>query len=418
VNEDFIPQVRKYGSIGASGDLVPLATVAGSITGIFPSTAVLLNNETMTSEQALNKLGLKKIHLNPKEGLALINGTSMMAGIAAIIMERTNALIKLSLSIQAIMIQSLKGTSEYFHEDLHQHKPHRGQAWVAKIMSALLEGSLSITATTLLRNSKIPDDLIQDRYSIRCLPQFLGPIIEGLNDIQQQIDVEINSTTDNPLVDAEKKKFYHGGHFLGQYLSMGMDRLRHMLALSAKHLDTQIALLMTPEFSHGLPPSLSCDSSGLGVGCKALQIGGNSIVPLLEHRGMPLADRFPTYAEQFNQNVNSQGMGACLLADESLDLYRRYLVITLIISTQAIDLRAQEMQKGPQGAAILSEKTQPLHRSVRQLLLGNPDEDRPLIRSNKDQSFASWIQAITEDLNDHNGLILSSLPGFDPEYLA
>lgn len=418
LNLPFVPEVCQYGSIGASGDLVPLATIAGAITGTLPDTPVTINAETVPGHVALKRFGLKKIALKPKEGLALINGTAMMGGIAAIVMEKTKSLVKLSLTIQALMIQALKGTAEAFAPALHQQKPHPGQIWAAQTLAELLSGSSCITETTNCRHGETPHELIQDRYSIRCLPQFLGPIIEGLQDINQQINVEINATTDNPLVDPDNQKFYHGGHFLGQYLSMGMDRLRHLLALSAKHLDTQIALLMTPEFSRGLPASLACDTSGLGVGCKALQIGGNSVVPLLEHLGSPLADRFPTHAEQFNQNINSQGMGACLLADQSIELYRRYLSIALIISVQAVDLRAREMERGLPANGILSATTQPVYDAVRNLLLDEPRGARALIESNKDQSFARWIACLSQDLASDDGKILTAMPQYSAEYLA
>lgn len=418
LNRDFVPHVRQYGSIGASGDLVPLATIAGAITGITPNTKVHLRGQTLTAQAALKQEGLPHLSLKPKEGLALINGTAMMAGIAALVLDQTQRLFALSLYIHAFMVQALEGTIEAFDPVLHAQKPHPGQAWVAQEMLSLLQGAKSTSQSTRCRYSANPNELIQDRYSIRCLPQFLGPIAEGLQEIVKQMGVEINATTDNPLVDGYTGRFYHGGHFLGQYIAMGMDRLRNFLALSAKHIDTQIALLMAPEFSRGLPPSLASDPQGLSVGCKALQLGGNSVVPLLEHLGAPLADRFPTHAEQFNQNINSQGMGACLLADQSIDLYQRYLAIALIIGVQAVDLRSKAMGFDFAGDAILSSKTRPLYVAVKSQLQDQQNKNAPLIGGSKEQSFSVWIERLSLDLTDAKGVIFSALQASLPVFQA
>ena len=203
-----------------------------------------------------------------------------------------------------------------------------------------------------------------------------------------------------------------------------MDQLRQNLALSAKHLDTQIALLMMPEFSRGLPPSLVGDTqSGLNVGLKALQIGGNAVVPMLEHLGSPLADRFPTHAEQFNQNINSQGMGACQLAQQSLDLYRRHLAIALIIAVQACDLRAHVNAGHYGGATLLSRETQPLYGKVRELIspmrLATSPAQAPLVWSDVGQSFSQWIERLTQDLAQPDSQILSALsPNLSPLFVA
>ena len=166
---------------------------------------------------------------------------------------------------------------------------------------------------------------------MRCLPQFIGPIVEGLATIARQVETEMNSTTDNPLIDGEAGVIHHGGNFFGQYVGMAMDQLRHYIGLLAKHLDTQIALLVTPEFSGGLPPSLVGNTARpVNMGLKGLQITANSIMPMLGFLGSPLVDRFPTHAEQFNQNINSLGFGAARLARQSITTFQHYLAIALL----------------------------------------------------------------------------------------
>ena len=123
-------------------------------------------------------------------------------------------------------------------------------------------------------------DHLQDRYSLRCLPQYIGPIAETIERVAKTVETEMNSVTDNPLIDVEQERFYQSGNFLGQYVGVAMDDLRRSLGLLAKHLDVQIAQLMTPEFSHGLPASLTGNEAiSFNMGLKGLQITGNSIMP-------------------------------------------------------------------------------------------------------------------------------------------
>lgn len=182
---------------------------------------------------------------------------------------------------------------------------------------------------------------IQDRYSLRCLAQFIGPIVEGLTQIVQQIHIEMNAATDNPLIDADRQVSYHGGNFLGQHVGMAMDHLRYYYGLLAKHLDAQIALLVTPEFSNGLPASLIGNRQQcVNMGLKGLQITGNALMPLLLFYGNSLVDRFPTHAEQFNQNINSQGLNAANLARRSMELFQHYIAIALMFGVQAVEMTA------------------------------------------------------------------------------
>ena len=152
--------------------------------------------------------------------------------------------------------------------------------WAAAYMLNLLASSkLSLDELSGHRDS-YTHDLIQDRYSLRCLPQYMGPIADGLAQISRQIEIEINAVTDNPLIDIERRRNYHGGNFLGQYIGVAMDHLRYYIGLLSKHLDVQIALLVTPEFNNGLPPSLIGNTARqVNMGLKGLQLTGNSIMP-------------------------------------------------------------------------------------------------------------------------------------------
>ncbi|MBV9791243.1 MAG: aromatic amino acid lyase, partial [Chloroflexi bacterium] len=328
LNANVTPHVYEFGSIGASGDLVPLSYITGALIGLDPCYSVDFDGEELDALTALERLDLPRLHLRPKEGLAMINGTSVMTGIAANVLCDAHQLFTLTLGIHALMIQALGGTNQSFHPFIHALKPHPGQVWSAARMLELLDGSQLIRDEIDGRHDHRKNDLIQDRYSLRCLPQYMGPLFDGLREITTQIETEINSATDNPLIDVDAYASYHGGNFLGQYVGIGMDRLRSMIGLLAKHLDTQIALLVASEFNNGLAPCLIGNTGrSINMGLKGLQIAGNSIMPMLTFLGNSIADHFPTHAEQFNQNINSQGFNSANLARQSVDVLRQYLAL-------------------------------------------------------------------------------------------
>jgi phenylalanine ammonia-lyase len=410
LNENVTPRVRTHGSIGASGDLVPLAYITGSICGLAPGFRVDDDGEEVDALLALERLGLSPLPLEPKEALAMMNGTSVMTGVAAICAIDAYKFLAGTMCAHALLAQALRASSEAFAPFIHRLKPHRGQRWAAQQMLRLLEGSqLSCTAgdTREWRTG----ELIQDRYSLRCLPQFLGPVVDGLVTIADQIEVEANSATDNPLIDSQAGIAYHGGNFLGQYIGVGMDQLRYHVGMLAKHLDTQIALVVTPEFNNGLPPSLVGNvASPINTGLKALQITGNSLMPRLSFLGQSIADRFPTHAEQFNQNVNSQGLSSAVLARESLDLFSLYLAVGLIFGVQAADLRTHHLLGHYDAREALSSATRATYEAVKQVTGVRPDRARPYVWDDADQSLDEYISALSDDLDNEGPVAKSFRP--------
>jgi phenylalanine ammonia-lyase len=399
LNANVIPHVHEFGSIGASGDLVPLSYICGSLIGLDHSFRVDFNGEEVSAITALERLGLKPIQLRQKEGLAMINGTSFMTAIAANCVYQARKLLVLALGSHALLIQALRGTNQSFHPFIHAHKPHPGQRWAAQNMVRLLDGSQLIRDEFDGECLYNEDELIQDRYSLRCLPQYMGPIVDGLAMITRQIEVEMNSTSDNPLIDGLNEVSYHGGNFLGQYVGMAMDHLRYYLGLLAKHLDVQIALLVAPEFNNGLPPSLRGNSGRpVNMGLKGLQIAANSIMPLLTFLGNSLADRFPSHAEQFNQNINSQGFGSANLARQSIETFNQYMAIALIFTVQAVDLRAHLVQESYDARPLLSPASRPLYQAVRTAIDSPPSASRPYLWDDNERPLDRDIATIAADI--------------------
>ncbi|MCL1475208.1 HAL/PAL/TAL family ammonia-lyase [Argonema antarcticum] len=399
LNSNVTPHVPELGSIGASGDLTPLAYITGSIIGLDKRFTVDFNGVEMSSLEALERLGMPPIDLLPKEGLAMMNGTSVMTGIAALCTYDAQVLLALAMGSHALMIQGLGGTNQSFHPFIHRLKPHFGQVWTAAEMVKLLAESRLSFDELNGANHFNGESLIQDRYSLRCLPQYMGPIVDGIREIESQIEVEINSVTDNPVIDVNHQTSYHGGNFLGQYISVGMDRLRHLLGLLAKHLDVQIALLAAPEFNNGLSASLVGNTDGkVNMGLKALQITGNSIMPMLTFYGNSIADRFPTHAEQFNQNINSQGFAAANLTRNSIELAQQYMAVALMFGVQAVDLRTFKVAGHYDGRKCLSSRTKPLYEAVRQVVGKAPSAKEPYIWNDRDQFLDEHLAAIAADI--------------------
>ena len=399
LNAGVTPHVYELGSIGASGDLTPLAYITGALVGLDRCYTVDFNGEEMNALTALSKLGLEPLQLLPKEGLAMMNGTSVMTGIAANCVYDTKVLLALSMGVHALAIQGLNGSNQSFHPFIHKLKPHSGQRWAATQMLNLLTGSRLVREELDGSHDYRGEHPIQDRYSLRCLAQYMGPIVDGIGQIQKQIEVEINSATDNPLIDAENQASYHGGNFLGQYIGVGMDQLRYYIGLLAKHLDVQIAYLVAPEFNNGLPPSLVGNRErSVNMGLKGLQITGNSIMPLLTFYGNSIADRFPTHAEQYNQNINSQGFASANLARTSVEIFQQYMALALMFGVQAVDLRTYLVADHYDARATLSPATRDLYMAVRAVVGQPPSPDRPYIWNDHEQPLDEHIARIADDI--------------------
>ncbi len=400
---DATPVVRELGSIGASGDLVPLSAIARAITGRSDHVKVQLGDQVLSGHSVLDELGLDCIDLRPKEGLALVNGTSFSSAIAANCVFETRRLMALTFGVQGMMLQALQVQEEPFADFVHQKKTHPGQIWSAGIMRQLLAEGRNHT------NGK--PQHVQDRYSLRCLPQYLGSIVEGIARITDAVETEMNAVSDNPLIDTAGGKFYQSGNFLGQYIALAMDDVRKYIGLMAKHLDVQIATLVAPEFNCGLPASLQGNSEvPYNMGLKGLQITGNSIMPLLTWYGNPIVEHFPTHAEQFNQNINGLSWGSANLAWKSVELFQHYLSVGLVFAVQALDLRAKSVFGHYDGRELLGTMLTPLYEAACDAMKHSPCNEEPLVFNDGERWLESSLAALQDRICKHGPVIQSVLP--------
>lgn len=407
LNEGATPHVREFASIGASGDLSPLAYITACLIGLDDAWKVDFRGREVGARTLMRELGLEPETLEPKEGLAMVNGTSVMTGIAANVVHDTRRLLALSFGVHALLLQALSATNQSFHPFIHAGKPHPGQVAAAAAMLDLLDGS-ALIANELEGQHEFRggDEPIQDRYSLRCLPQYMGPIVDGIRQIAAQVECEVNSATDNPLVDTAKRSTYHGGNFLGQYVGIGMDQLRAHIGMLAKHIDVQIAMAATPAFSNGLPAMLVGNPErSVNFGLQGLQVCGHCIMPLLQFYGNPLVPFYPTHAEGFNQNINSQGFGAANLARRSVGIFEQYLAIGLLFGVQAVQLRTRVALGHFDARRALSPATLPLYTAVHEAI-GRPcGDERPLVWNDDEQALDTYIEAITDDLRGESNIL-------------
>lgn len=392
------PVVPEHGSIGASGDLVPLSYIAGAAIGHEAGYEMNWDGERRDARDVLRLLGLPPIQLAAKEALAMINGTSVSTAVAALCMADVQRLLAITMATHALLVQALEGSVGSFDAFVHEHKPHPGQQRVARGMRALLEGSGFVRGALADGAGRDGAALVQDRYSLRCLPQFLGPSADAIDRIAAQVVTEANSATDNPIID-DAGRFHHGGNFLAQYVALGMDELRLHLALMGRHLDASLALLMSPPFSGGLPGSLAGNTERPEtMGLKGVQLLANSLAPMLVQLAAPLALHFPTHAEQFNQNLNSLSLGAACLARRSVTCYEQLVAAVLLSAVQGIDLRGAQRER--YGVDLLSAGTRPLHAAVYATVGRTPSAERPLVWNDDGQRLDRWMSSMVTAMGD------------------
>lgn len=398
-NRNILPLVQQYGSIGASGDLIPLSAIAGAVTGQSGDFKLKVEGNYHPAPEILEKLGLPAIALKPKEGLALINGTSVLTAIAANNCLKMSYLFNLHMILQVAVAEILNCDMRPFSEFIQRHRPHPGQKWVAARLRDMLASSTMVRDINQVEHDFAEDDLIQDRYSVRCMPQFLGAIVEELTGINRTVTVEMNSATDNPLIDVQAGEFLHGGNFLGQHVAMSMDKMRISIALLAKHNEAQIATLVEPAFSRGLSASLVADTDiGQSVGVKPLQILSNSLTPLLEQNANPLTTHFPVHGEQFNQNINSQGFGSAQLTRKSLDIYTKQTACMSLIVCHAMQLKAAQFDKPV--TELFSVSSCQLLAGLTKLTNEHDKEKGFIIGKASSGKFSEWLEQIANGVED------------------
>ncbi len=326
LNEAVHPVIPSRGSVGASGDLAPLAHLAAVLIG-----EGLADTPTgrMSGADALSAAGLVPIELGAKEGLALLNGTQLMAGIAALVLHDGKRLAASADVIGAMSLEAMEGTAAAFDEELIAARPHPGQVAAAAHLRALLEGS-EIGASHADSSHRL-----QDSYSIRCMPQVHGAVRDALDQLERVLVVEMNAATDNPLVLADGR-VVSGGNFHGEPIALAIDYAKIALAELASISERRTARLMDAHLS-GLPPFLS-ETPGLSSGLMIVQYTAAALVNEMQTLAHPASvDSIPTSANQ-EDHVSMGGTGALHLRSV-LEGAESVLAIEALCAAQGLDFR-------------------------------------------------------------------------------
>jgi histidine ammonia-lyase len=328
LNRGVLPRVPSRGSVGASGDLAPLAHLALPLVG---EGEACFDGEWLPGGEALARAGLEPIRLEAKEGLSLVNGTQFMAAFGALGLVRARRLAKTADVACAVSLEALQGSRNSFLPQVHALRPLRGQGHSAANVLVLLEGSA-------INESHRWCDKVQDAYSLRCAPQVHGAARDLLDYVDYTVSIELNSATDNPLVLVEEDLLVSNGNFHGQPVAFALDALAMATAELASISERRVERLVNPNLSDGLPPFLTTDG-GLNSGFMIPQYVAAALVSENKVLAHPASvDSIPTSAGQ--EDHVSMGNAAGLKAWQVLANAEWALAIELLAGVQGVEFLA------------------------------------------------------------------------------
>ncbi|MCF7792142.1 MAG: histidine ammonia-lyase [Victivallales bacterium] len=324
LNNDIYPYIPCQGSVGASGDLAPLAHLALFLVGEGEG---FVNGRREPAEKILLDNGIKPAKLKAKEGLGLTNGTQLMSSLGCLALNQAKLLVKNAQVAAAMSIEALKGTAKAFDKKIHNLRPHPGQLKIAENMRSLVAGSKIMA-------SHADCQKVQDAYTLRCIPQVYGAVVDTINYVEKVLSIEINSATDNPLIFPDEDEAISGGNFHGEPLAFAMDYLGIALSEIGNISERTIDRLVNPHVS-GLPPFLS-KNSGLNSGFMIAQYTAASLVSENKILAHPASvDSIPTSAGQ--EDHVSMGPIAARHARDILSNVENVLAVEMLAAAQGID---------------------------------------------------------------------------------
>ncbi|KAI9376188.1 L-Aspartase-like protein [Aspergillus egyptiacus] len=335
INADFTPVVPLRGSISASGDLTPLAYIAGALEGNPDIFVRSRNGHVMTADRALNELGLEPLSFQPKEALGLLNGTAFSTGAASLVLFEANQLVLLTQVLTAMSTEAMLGTKRNFDPFIADVRPHPGQREVARNIHRFLSNS---GLTFEHNHSGTSNELAQDRYALRTASQWIGPHVENMALAISQVSIELNSTTDNPLFDAANDAIHHGGNFQASAITTAMEKTTNAMQSLGKLVFSQCSELLNPMLSKGLPPNLCADDPSLSFALKGIDINMAAYMSELAYLNHPISN-FVQTADVNNQPVNSLAFIGARYAADALEILSLMLASHIYVLCQAVDLR-------------------------------------------------------------------------------
>lgn len=359
-NQKIYPIIPEHGSVGASGDLVQLAHLALALIG---EGEVSYLGKRVKSSDVFKDLGIKPLKMYIREGLALTNGTAVMTGIGLVNLLYARKLIHWSLLASVLMNEIASSYDDFMSETLNGLKRHEGQKRVAEQMRIMSEGSKRLRNRMKelyhLQESNIFKHKVQPYYSLRCIPQIVGPILDEWENAKTVLISELNSVDDNPIVDKEHNTVLHGGNFHGDYVSFEMDKLKISVAKLTMLTERQMNYLFHDRINGILPPFVNLGKLGLNYGLQASQFTATSTTAECQTLSMPMyIHSIPNNND--NQDVVSMGTNSALICARVIENSYQVMAIHMMALVQAVDcLRIKEE---------LSPKTKDLYNRIRKIV--------------------------------------------------
>ncbi len=373
LNRDILPLIFEHGGVGASGDLVQLAHLALVLIG---EGEVFHRGIRRPTADVFKEEGLQSIEVKIREGLALINGTSVMSGIGIVNLFRAETLLDWSIRLSCAINELMRAYDDHLSKELNETKLHKGQREVAAKMRAYLSDS-SLTRKrqehlyTGENKESVFKEKVQEYYSIRCVPQILGPVADTLAYVRTVLENEINSANDNPVVDMETEHVYHGGNFHGDYISLEMDKLKLVVTKLTMLAERQLNYLLNPALNGILPPFVNLATLGFNFGMQGLQFTATSTTA----ESQTLSNSMYVHSipnNNDNQDIVSMGTNAAVLAGKVIENAFQVLSIEAITVCQAIDaLNVHDK---------VSASTKELYEQIRRIVPVYK-EDRPMYQA-------------------------------------
>lgn len=343
INRDITPLIFEHGGVGASGDLVQLSHLALVLIG---EGEVFYKSERRPTKEVFELENLKPIQVEIREGLALINGTSVMTGIGVVNVHYANKLLDWSLKFSCAINEIVQAYDDHFSEELNNTKRHKGQREVAaRMRENLADSTLIRKREDHLYTGENTEDIfkekVQEYYSLRCVPQILGPVLETINNVSSILEDEFNSANDNPIIDVKNQHVYHGGNFHGDYISLEMDKLKIVITKLTMLAERQLNYLLNSKINEILPPFVNLGTLGFNFGMQGVQFTATSTTAENQMLSNPMyVHSIPNNND--NQDIVSMGTNAAVITAKVIENAFEVLAIELITIVQAIDYLEQK----------------------------------------------------------------------------
>lgn len=361
LKRDITPIIYEHGGVGASGDLVQLAHLALSLIG---EGDVWYKGERRSTKEVFELENIEPIQVALREGLALMNGTSVMTGIGMVNALYTKRLLNWVVACSAAINEIVEAYDDHLSYELNHTKKHPGQQEIAKQMREHLEDSQLVRKRDqhLYRrivHETVFKDKVQEYYSLRCVPQILGPVLDTLHHVDKVLVEEVNSANDNPIVDIKNKHVYHGGNFHGDYIALEMDKLKIVVTKMSMLAERQLNYLLNPRLNDILPPFVNLGTLGLNFGMQGVQFTATSTTAENQTLSNPMyVHSIPNNND--NQDIVSMGTNAALITKRVIENAYEVVAIEMITIVQAIEYLQQKEK--------VSSKTRQLFDAIRTIV--------------------------------------------------